>query len=99
MVYRYRTNTFAEIKAIFSKNVHIRVFLADGFAFAVLDLNGKNVARRSAAHAVNDLDIFVMPQIGLIYPNSQTMVDQLPTVSLGGLEQVQRGSRRCEAFL
>ena len=76
IVYRYRTNTFAEIKAIFSRNVHIRVFLADGFAFAVLDLNGKNVARRSVAQAVNDLDIFVMPQIGLIREDEARLSDE-----------------------
>lgn len=75
IVYRYRANTFAELKASFSKNVSIKVFLANGFAFAIIDSNGENISKRSAAQALNDLDLFVMPQIGLIREDEAHLSD------------------------
>lgn len=66
VVYRYRVGVYAEIRAVFSNDICIKVYLADGFSFALIEHNGQNVSSQVQAKRFADLELFVMPQIGLI---------------------------------
>lgn len=66
VVFQYKEDIFAEIKAFFQDNICIRVFLRDDFAFAVIEANGSLVTSRAQAGRLPDLQLFVMHQLGLI---------------------------------
>ena len=66
VVYRYQDGVFAEIRAVFTDEISIRVYLANGFTFAVIDNGNHNVSSQTQANRIADLELFVMPQLGLI---------------------------------
>ena len=66
VVYRYQVGIYAEIRAVFSNAISIKVYLADGFSFAIIENNGQNVTSQAQAKHIADLELFVMPQLGLI---------------------------------
>lgn len=66
VVYQYLEDTNAEIIATFDKGTTVRVYLRFDAAFAVLESNGRLITKKSEARLLDDLLIFVMPQIGLI---------------------------------
>lgn len=76
VVYQYQAGVFAEIRADFSDEISIKVFLADGFAFAVLFNDGHNVSSSAQAKRLADLELFVMPQLGLIREDESRLTEE-----------------------
>lgn len=75
IVYQYQKNTFAEIKAFFSNDISIRVFLSEDITFAVIEQGEMTIANRSQAQKLDDLQLFIMPQIGLIREDEGKLSD------------------------
>ena len=66
VVYQYLEDTNAEIIATFDNGTIVRVYLRSDVTFAVLESNGRMISKKSDARQLDDLCIYVMPQIGLI---------------------------------
>lgn len=66
VVYQYRENVYAEIKAFFHEKVCIRVLLRDGVAYAVVEKDGVPISTRTQAGRMPDLQLYVMHQLALI---------------------------------
>lgn len=66
VVYQYLEDTNAEIIATFDNGTIVRVYLRSDVTFAVLESNGRMISKKSDARQIDDLCIYVMPQIGLI---------------------------------
>lgn len=66
VVYQYKEDVFAQIIASFDEKVGIKVYLSDEVAFATVEVDGKYVSNKAEARKVNDLTLYIMPQIGLI---------------------------------
>lgn len=66
VVYQYLEDTNAEIIATFDNGTIVRVYLRSDVTFAVLEFNGRMISKKSDARQLDDLCIYVMPQIGLI---------------------------------
>ena len=66
VVFQYKDETFAEIKAIFQNKDSIRVLLSKDFSFAIVESNSRIIQNRTQAKTIADFDLFVMPQLGLI---------------------------------
>ena len=66
IVYRYRNDVFAEIKAFFSNNTCIKVFLSNDLVFSIIESNGQMITNRSLAIKQGDFQLHILPQIGLI---------------------------------
>ena len=66
VVYQYQQNVFAEIRAFFQNNTCIKVFLSDEIVFAVIENDGHIITSRTQAQKIEDLQLYIMPQIGLI---------------------------------
>ena len=67
IVYRYRNDVFAEIKAFFSNNTCIKVFLSNDLVFSIIESNGQMITNRSLAIKQGDFQLHILPQIGLDY--------------------------------
>lgn len=65
IVYQYRTD-FASIHAGFDNDVCINVYLTSEVVFATVEKQGSLIVNRTQAQKMDDLQLFVMPQIGLI---------------------------------
>lgn len=76
VVFQYKLGVFAEIRADFSNDICIKVYLADGFAFAVLFNEGHNVSSSAQARRLTDLELFVMPQLGLIREDESRLTEE-----------------------
>ena len=66
VVYQYKENVFAEIKAYFHEKVCVRVLLRDGSAYALIKNEGFLISSRAQASHMPDLQLYVMHQLGLI---------------------------------
>ena len=66
VVYQYLEDTNAEIIATFDNGTIVKVYLRSDVTFAVLESNGRMISKKSDARQLDDLCIYVMPQIGLI---------------------------------
>lgn len=73
VVFQYRTDVPAEIRAIFDNNICIKVYLSTETVFAVIENNGQMISNRTQASKIDDLQLFVMPQIGLIREEEQRL--------------------------
>ncbi|MBQ8829950.1 MAG: AAA family ATPase [Burkholderiaceae bacterium] len=66
VVYQYLEETNAEIIATFDNGTVVKVFLCSDTAFAILESNGQPITKKADARQLDDLNLYVMPQIGLI---------------------------------
>ena len=66
VVHRYKTDTYAEIKAYFCENICIKILLTQDLVFAIVENGKTTVTSRTQAVKISDLELQVMPQIGLI---------------------------------
>ena len=66
IVYRYRNDVFAEIKAYFCNNTCIKVFLSSDLVFSIIESDGQMITNRSLAIKQEDFQLHILPQIGLI---------------------------------
>lgn len=66
IVNQYKEDTFAQITAFFDNRVIIRVYLSEELVFAYVEAEGKIITQKSNALKIEDLDLYIMPQIGLI---------------------------------
>lgn len=64
--YREDEGKFAEIKAIFNKDIRIHVYLSSRIFFATIEASKQQIRSKAAAKGVPDIQLFIMPQIGLI---------------------------------
>lgn len=64
--YREDEGIFAEIEARFNKNTLIHVYLSSNIFFATIEVNKQQIRNKSAAGKVPDIQLYIMPQIGLI---------------------------------
>lgn len=64
--YREDEGKFAEIEAMFSNNVNIHIYLTSQIFFATIEVNKQLIRSRAAAIKAPDIQLFIMPQIGLI---------------------------------
>lgn len=65
IVYQYK-EAFAQITAFFDNKTIIRVYLSSEFVFAYIEVNEKIITKKYDALKINDLNLYIMPQIGLI---------------------------------
>ena len=66
IVHQYKEDIFAQIIAYFDNKIIIRVFLSDELVFAYTEVDGKLITKKNDALKIDDLHLYVMPQIGLI---------------------------------
>lgn len=66
IVHQYKEDTFAQIIAYFDNKTVIRVYLSDEIVFAYIEVDGKIISKKYDALKVDDLHLYIMPQIGLI---------------------------------
>lgn len=76
IVHQYKEGVFSQIIATFDRKVCIHVYLSSEVSFAVVDVDGINVKRKSDAIKVEELDIFIMPQIGLIREDETKLTEE-----------------------
>lgn len=73
VVYQYKENVFAEIKAFFHEKVCIRVLLRDEVAYALIENDGSLISSRAQASHMPDLQLYVMHQLGLIREDEERL--------------------------
>lgn len=66
IVNQYKEDTFAQVSAVFDSKVVIRVYMSTELVFAYIEANGKPITRKYDALKIKELNLFIMPQIGLI---------------------------------
>lgn len=68
IVYQYKEDegAVAEIVAIFDDNISIHVYLSSEIFFATVDVNKRQIRSKAEALKVPDIELYIMPQIGLI---------------------------------
>ena len=66
VVHQYKEDVFAQIWAFFDNKICIKVYLSSELVFAVIEVNGTTIRKKSDALKAEDLNLFIMPQIGLI---------------------------------
>lgn len=76
IVNQYKENTFAQIIAYFDKKVVIRIYLSVDLVFAYIEADGKIIGKKSDALKVDDLNLYIMPQIGLIREDEPHLSDE-----------------------
>ncbi len=66
IVFRYKTDVFAKIHAYFDNKISFTVYLSNDLVFVTVESNGIMILNRVQARGLDDLELFTMPQIGLI---------------------------------
>lgn len=66
IVHQYKEDVFAQIVAFFDDDVHITVYLSNDLVFATIDVAGEGISSKAEARKISDLNLYIMPQIGLI---------------------------------
>lgn len=66
VVNQYKEDTYAHINAYFDNNICIRVYLSTDFIYAVIESDKKIITTKSDAVRLDDIRLYIMPQIGLI---------------------------------
>ena len=66
IVHQYKEDVFAQINAFFDNKTIIRVYLSNELVFAYVEVDGKIITKKYDALKVDDLNLYIMPQIGLI---------------------------------
>ena len=64
--YKESDGVIAEITAYFDQNVVINIYLSSEIFFATVTLDGKQIHSKADALKVPDIQLYIMPQIGLI---------------------------------
>ena len=73
VVFQYKENVYAEIKAFFFEKVCIRVLLRDEVAYALVENDAAPISSRAQASRMPDLQLFVMHQLGLIREDEERL--------------------------
>lgn len=66
IVHKYKENVFAQVSAFFDNKAVIRVYLSNEVVFSYVEVDGKIITKKYEALKVDDLNLHIMPQIGLI---------------------------------
>lgn len=71
--YKESEGVIAEITAYFDQNTVINVYLSSDVFFATVTSDGKQVHSKADALKVSDIQLYIMPQIGLIREDEQIL--------------------------
>lgn len=66
IVFRYKTDVYAKIRAYFDDKTSFTIYLSNELVYVTVESNGILMINRTQAKALYDLELFTMPQIGLI---------------------------------
>lgn len=66
IVFRYKTDVYAKIRAYFDDKTSFTIYLSNELVFVTVESNGILMINRTQAKALYGLELFTMPQIGLI---------------------------------
>ena len=73
--YKESDGIIAEITAYFDQNIVINVYLSSEIFFATVTLDGKQIHSKADAQKVPDIQLYIMPQIGLIREDEQILAE------------------------
>ena len=76
IVHQYKEDTLAQIIAHFDKKIIIRIYLSYDLVFAYVEADGKIICKKSDALKIDDLNLYIMPQIGLIREDEPRLSDE-----------------------
>lgn len=71
--YREIDGIFAEIIAQFNKDIFIHIYLSSRVFFATIDANKQQIRSKGAARKIPDIQLYIMPQIGLIHEDERKL--------------------------
>lgn len=73
--YGESNGVIAEIAAYFDQNIVINVYLSSEIFFGTVTSGGKQVCSKSDALKIPDIQLYIMPQIGLIREDEQMLAE------------------------